>query len=186
MRENFVLFRLQDYLNQVDYDDCTIHFLSGQTRSLVLACLRYSQFWGSRWYVDSDGYLGEFSQQELDQIENITDEAKGEIIMGCNAGDFIKTQRMLLAALTGETVNLDSDLPTGNYTPPVAVAPALIGDSGNLAQAVEALNVALENIETALGQAPDDLEDDLANVWAVLQAITLALGGTVPAPPLPL
>ncbi len=46
----------------------------------------------------------------------------------------------------------------------------------------------LGEIKTALEGAPsgDDLEDDLANVWGNLQAITAVLGGDIPLPPDPL
>jgi len=185
--ENFATFRLQDFRDQPDGDVCTIHFLSGRTKALVLSCLRYATFFNTRWFVDDENFIGVFSDLELDELENITDEAYSEVIMGCSAEDLIKTQRMLLAALTGETVNLDNPLPTGNYTATVAVAPSLNGASGNIAEAVEALEVALGNIQTAIEESTaEDLEDDLANVWTVLQAITLALGGTVGAPLPPL
>jgi len=188
MRFNFATFRLQDFRDQPDGDVCTIHFLSGHTKALILSCLRYAQFFDTRWFIDDVNFIGAFSDEELDELEDITDEAMAEVIMGCNAQDLIKTQRMLLAALTGETIDLDADLPTGNYTPVLAVAPSLNGDNGNLAQAVEALEIALGNIQTAVENAgtAEDLEDDLANVWTVLQAITIALGGSVgvPLPPL--
>ena len=187
-RENFATFRLQDFRDQPDADVCTIHFLSGRTKALVLSCLKYAEFFDTRWFVDDENFIGVFSGIELDELESITDEAHAEIIMGCNAQDLIKTQRMLVAAITGETVDLDADLPTGvvDYSA-VGLSPKFEGANGNITIAVEALETALENIETAIQSAvPEDLEDDLANVWTILQAISLALGGTVPAPLPPL
>jgi len=188
MRENFAIFNLQGFRDQPDGDLCTIHFLSGHSRALVLSCLRYAKFSSTRWFVDDDDYLGEFTEIELDEIEDIVDKAHGEIIMGCSAEDLIKTQRMLVAAITGQAVDLDADLPTGvvDYAA-VGLSPKFEGASGNITVAVEALSVALGEIETAIGTAvPEDLEDDLANVWTILQAISLALGGTVPTPLPPL
>lgn len=50
------------------------------------------------------------------------------------------------------------------------------------------ISTTLGEIKTALEGAPsgDDLEDDLANVWGNLQAITAVLGGDIPSPPDPL
>ena len=73
----------------------------------------------------------------------------------------------------------------------------------DLVAAVETLNVtiqtnqeqlaaivnALNNIQAAIqasGANTDELEDDLANVWGVLQSISTVLGGDVPSPPNPL
>jgi hypothetical protein len=187
-RENFAIFGLQNFRDQPDGDICTIHFLSGRSKALILSCLRYAKFLDTRWFVNDENEIGQFTDVELDELENIVDEAFVEVIVGCDAQDLIKTQRMILSALTGETIDLDSALPTGNYTASPAVAPALTGDNGNIAQAVEALETALNSIQTAISEAgtAEDLEDDLANVWTVLQAITLALGGTVPIPLPPL
>jgi len=145
-------------------------------------------FFSTRWFVDDENYIGQFTDLELDELENLVDEAHEEVIMGCNAEDLIKTQRMLVAAITGQSIDLDADLPSGvvDYST-VGLSPKFEGNNGNITVAVEALEVALTNIQTAIETGtPEDIEDDLANVWTVLQAISLALGGTVPVPLPPL
>jgi hypothetical protein len=185
---NFALFRLQDYRDQVDADKCYIALFGGKTKSLVLSCLRYAEFFNSRWYVDDENELGNFTDEEQDEIEGLVDQAQADIVMTCDAEAFIKTQRMLVAAITGETVDLDSDLPTGVVDfSGNGLSPKFEGDNGNLAQAVETLQVALEDVKTAIETAdPADLEDDIANIWGILQVIATALGGTVGLPPVPL
>jgi hypothetical protein len=49
---------------------------------------------------------------------------------------------------------------------------------------LEAIVTALSDLKTAVEN--QDLEDDLANVWGVLESITTILGGTVDPPPDPL
>lgn len=73
----------------------------------------------------------------------------------------------------------------------------------DLVTAVETLNVTIQTNQTQLaaivtalagiqsaiqasGANTDELEDDLANVWGVLQSISTVLGGDVPEPPNPL
>lgn len=55
--------------------------------------------------------------------------------------------------------------------------------------ALAAIANALTGIQTAIqanGANVDELEDDLANVWRVLQSISVVLGGDIPEPPNPL
>lgn len=187
-QENIIQFRLQDFRDQVDLNQCSVHFLSGQSKALILSCLHTATFFNTRWYVTDENDLGQFTEEELDELENLTDEATEEIIVGCNSADFIKTQLMIVGALTGTAIDLDADLPTGvvDFTA-TGIAPKLEGADGNIAVAVEALKVALENIQTAVETStPSDLEDDLGQVWNVLQALVLAMGGTVPVPVPPL
>ena len=54
---------------------------------------------------------------------------------------------------------------------------------------LEAIVTGLAAIQTAIqagGDNTGELEDDLANVWGVLQSISTVLGGNVPSPPNPL
>ena len=103
---------------------------------------------------------------------------------GCKVVDLVTTQRMLVAAITGDAVDLDADLPTGVYDP-AGLTPKFEGDTGNIAQAVEALALQISDLKDTI-EASGDLEDDLANVWNSLSAIATVLGITVGAPPTPL
>lgn len=112
--------------------------------------------------------------------------------MGCFEAlstDLIKTQRMLISAITGLPVDLDTALPTGVYDVATdALSPKFQGVQGNIALAVEELAIEMGELRQLIeaGGATGDLEDDLANVWNALTAIANVLGIEVPSPPQPL
>ena len=86
---NHALYRLNDYLTQVDTGKSTVHILCGETKALILSCLRYAEYFSTRWYVSDENQIGAFSSTELDAIENIQDVAKEQIIMGCDTEELV-------------------------------------------------------------------------------------------------
>lgn len=146
--------------------------------TIILSLLRYAQ-WESRW----ENLTGDFARI-IDKIALL----EHCLMSGCRVEDLVKTNRMLVAAVTGQSVDLDSDLPTGVVDfADTGLSPKFEGDNGNIAQAVESLETALTELKTAVENAgPGELEDDLANVWGVLQGVATILGATVGAPPTPL
>lgn len=89
LNENIALFRLNDYLNQSDADECYLAFLSGTTKSIILSCLRYAEYVSSRWYLDDVHEIGQqFTEGQLDQIDGFVSTAFAEVLMSCSSQDF--------------------------------------------------------------------------------------------------
>lgn len=142
--------------------------------TLILSAVRYAH-WQSRW----QNVTGPF-QGILDKIYLM----EHCLMSGCKVADLVTINRMLVAAITGEQVDLDADLPTGVYDP-AGLTPKFEGDNGNVAQAVEALSLQISDLKDTI-EASGDLEDDLADVWNSLRGIATVLGITIGAPPVPL
>lgn len=153
--------------------------------SLLLSLLRYAT-WSARWGKPAN-FLSEIAPR-VARLEHC-------LMAGCDVGQLIITQRMLVAAITGTVLDLDEDLQTEgeiDYTE-IGLSPKFEGNDGNIAVAVEALVTELSAIYEVLQdelipaiQQGADLEDDLANVWGVLQVVATILGGSVGVPPTPL
>lgn len=93
-RENYAVFRLDDYRNQNDAGVCYMSFLSAETRALLLSCMRYSQFI-TRWYIDDGDAPIDLTDAEIDEINGIWEVAYKEVIMGCDTQELIdNTERM--------------------------------------------------------------------------------------------
>ena len=134
-------------------------------------------------------------------IQDFTEHLQECLMSGCSVEDLIKTQRMLIAEVSGTSVDLDSPLPTGVYSP-VGLANkftfagdniAKIASDGNDQQTIDlnAIKTAIENVQAELSNIKTaiesgDLEDDLANVWGKLAEIVTILGAVsgAPVPPL--
>jgi len=154
-----------------------------------------------------------YTKQNLDKekwktIQEFVSLTETCLMSGCDVQLMVKTQLMLVAALTGDSVDLDADIETlisgvkdyaDNGVSPQFVTPG--GD--NIAEVTDAMstqqNIDLVAIKDALAaltsemsnvisaiEAGQDLEDDLANVWNAISAVVTVLGGTVGIPPLPL
>lgn len=168
--------------SQFDDAPCYLVALSHKSLSAILALTNRFLYVPALWNVKAADpawpEIREFVENEIEAC----------LLMGCDVRDLIKTQRMLVAAITGQSVDLDADLPTGVVDfSGVGLSPKFEGDDGNIAEAVEALAGELANLrQTIEEQNAGDLEDDLANVWNSLSAIATVLGITVGAPPTPL
>lgn len=92
-RRNFALFRLGDYLDQPDGEQCFLTFLSGTSKSIILSCLRYAEFVSTRWYVDEEGELelsldDRFTIEQREQVSGVISAAVSEVVMSCASEDF--------------------------------------------------------------------------------------------------
>lgn len=148
---------------------------------------------------------------EWDEIQTFIAELEGCLMSGCDVQFLIKSNLLVAAALSGDTVDLDADLGdilTGvkSYAD-TGVSPQFLADSSkNIADVAEdaaeqqsvdlnaikdalgAIETALLSVEAAIEAAgiAQDLEDDLANVWFTVKAVATILGASVGAPPTPL
>lgn len=144
--------------------------------TIILSLLRYAQ-WESRWA----NLQGDFSRI-IDKIALL----EHCLMSGCKVEDLVKTNRMLVAAVTGQSVDLDSDLPTGVVDfSAVGLSPKFEGQNGNITEAIEAIEAKLTELKESIDNG-GDLEDDIANIWGVLTPIATILGATVGAPVPPL
>jgi hypothetical protein len=101
--------------------------LSDWQITVIMSLLRYAE-WSNRWTLGGHSW---------DEIEAKISELEYCLMAGCNVEDLIKTQRLLIAAITGTSVDLESELPTGtvDYAGP-GLASALRYDDKNIAQIV--------------------------------------------------
>lgn len=162
----------------------------------VLFCIPNSRKWRGLivGLIDSLAFGWSWDKQtgNIKDTQAIGREIFESMLMGCLEpffGNLIITQRLLIAAITGQTINLADPLPSGEVDfSSVGLSPKFEGANGNIALAVEALATELQALQTTISESSGagDLEDDLANVWNALTAIANVLGIEVPAPPEPL
>lgn len=116
-RENFATFGLELLQTQPDGEECYVHFLSGTDRAIILSALRYAEYFNTRWFVSDPLALGEYTDIERDQIEEMQSSAKVGIILACNAEEMTTSLRMIAATLAGEAVTFADPLPASvDYT----------------------------------------------------------------------
>lgn len=163
-----------DKLSEYSEDCQWLVALTDWQLTLILSAIRYAH-WERRWH----NVTGPFADI-LDKVFLL----ERCLMSGCQVSDLITVNRMLVAAITGDAVDLDTDLPAGVFDP-AGLTPKFEGDNGNVSQAVEALALQISDLKDTI-VANGDLEDDLANVWNSLSAIATVLGITVGSPPIPL
>jgi hypothetical protein len=74
-----IFFDVEDY--QADfYDDCGVYFLTRRTQHIVLSCLRYAEYFGTRWR--RGGVL--IGSDDSSDIRGWIDAAFSEVIMSCD------------------------------------------------------------------------------------------------------
>lgn len=155
VRENFAIFGLDLLKTQPDADRCTIHFLSGNDRAILLSALRYVDYLNTRWFVDNPSELGIFTDIERDEIEELLTNAKVGIILACDATDVTTALRMIAAVLAGEAVTFEDDLPASvDYT------------STGISPIMEEIRDLLAGMATEA----DDIEEILDGIGVILGA----------------
>src|SRR4030067_2628009 len=116
--------------------------LSDWQLTVILSALRYAH-WPSRWVDVSD-----FSeiQDKIHLLEHC-------LMSGCNVGDLIKVQRMLVAAIIGEAVDLTADplLPDNVDYTQTAFVPTFLGLGGDQGPSMVALDEILGRWMWGLG-----------------------------------
>jgi len=186
---------------------CFLVALDDRQIELVLNCLTAFPHFYKNW-----GYTKEdLDLTEWDEIQSFVAETEACLMSGCEVQLLVKSNLLIAAALSGESVNLDEDIGdilTGvkDYSA-TGVSPQFVANSSlNIADVTEdaadqatvdlnAVRDAIDSIEAALqtmitaietASTAEDLEDDLADVWFALRAVATILGASVGAPPTPL
>lgn len=189
-------------------DRCFLVALDEWQISVLLAHLavfpQFSHIWSLPRRAEWDAGL----HQKWEDIQDFVEELERCLMSGCDVELLIKSNLMVAAALSGDSVDLDADpstIMTGIKDYAVTgVSPQFVANSGsNLADvsenaadqatidlnaiktAIDALELAMQDVKTAIENG-QDLEDDLANVWNTISAVATILGGTVGLPPIPL
>lgn len=163
------------------------------------ACYQLFKFYGrwlSRYVLDKEAnvwYQPEQDSTEAAIIGDMYDKGLEELSAVTCMDELVKTQRMLIAAITGDPVDFTQPLPDDEYIPGRALVDiqqmqlaAITGEAidtdvglptaytppRNVTILLEGIDVRLEEIRDALGQAEsaDDIE-------AILDSINIMLGG---------
>jgi len=127
-------------------EDCQwLVALSDWQLSVILSALRYAN-WSSRW-VNVPGEFSEI-QDKIYFLEHC-------LMSGCNVSDLIKVQRMLVAAIIGEAVDLTADplLPDNIDYTQNGLVPTLLGLGGDQGASMDDLEEILDSVNVVLGAA---------------------------------
>lgn len=108
-------------------------------------------------------------RDQWDEIEAFVSETEYCLMNGCNVGDLISTNRMLVAALVGETLDLSTDLPDNVDYTVVGIGPRL----DNLEAKLQGIADKIDQLEATVtaGNADDD------DIEEILDSINEVLGG---------
>jgi len=152
--------------------DCWLVALDDWEIALTLSSLRYAH-WRKRWRD-----LGDYTWAE---IEARITELEHSFMSGCRLADLIKTQRMLVAAITGTSVDLDSDLPTGeiDYSD-YGLAAALRYDGEGIAQIVSEMQAGQADSRITLKQYFEAFESDDKVQYSPIYGMLGALSDILP------
>lgn len=131
---------------------CFLVGLSDLQILLLLAALKSAEFGVTRW-----------ANGTKDAIDALVAETEYCLMSGCNVADLVSTQRMIVAALIGQNVDLTTELPTIVDFTSTGIGPRL-----------DALTAKIEEIR-ALVEAGNTETDDIEEI---LDAINIVLGGT--------
>jgi hypothetical protein len=88
------------------YNDCFLVALDRRQLAVLSTLVQTFLPWYWLWNVNREDEAGRSDYQ--DWKENL----EYCLMAGCKVEDLIKTQRMMIAAMTGQSVDLESDLPT--------------------------------------------------------------------------
>jgi hypothetical protein len=170
------------------YNDCFLVALDRRQLAVLSTLVQTFLPWYWLWNVNREDEAGRSDYQ--DWKENL----EYCLMAGCKVEDLIKTQRMMIAAMTGQSVDLDSDLPT-TYSPQ-GITPTLDtrlealraqAQSGQNTQHADTTNVVsqLVNIGHQIKRLADDEEGEavaekIQLVADVTQALAEVVGAVIP------
>jgi len=171
-------------------DTCFLVALDGQMLSILLSLVDMVLPWYWLWQIDKQ------DNTSKSELRNFIARLEFCLMAGCEVENLIKTNLMILSALSGQEIDLDADLPTGNYTAASAVSGA-IGtqtdtqhtDAGDLRTRLEADTTSIVNslaeirdAMTAINQTitenggVGDLTEQIDQVEELLNGIGTILG----------
>jgi len=135
-------------------NECMLVALPWRAISTVISVLRYAEYW-ALWGLPSDQAAWTVTeQQRWYEIQAFIAETEVCLMSGCSVQDLIGTQRMLIAAIIGQEIDLADPLPTTADFTVTGVGPRLLA------------------ISDAIGGG-EAIEDDLQNIQLAIEAIAV-------------
>jgi hypothetical protein len=189
-------------------DSCFLVALDRRQIAVLLAHLATFPRFSHIWSLPRRAHWDAVMQLKWDDINRFLSDLEFCLMSGCDVSLLLKTNLMIAAAISGDTVDLDSDIEDlvqglKDYST-IGLSPQFVADSGNnladvtenlsdqqtldlnaIKTSIDTLEIVLQDIKTAI-ETSQDLEDDLANVWNAVSGVVTILGGVVGAPPVPL
>lgn len=151
-----------------DANKCYLVALDGRQLS-VLHDLLSAIKWYWLWAIDKE------DEQARADVLDFKNELENCLMSGCSVEELIKTQRMIAAALAGQSVDLLSDLPDNVDFTEIGVSPRLAEIDGALDTGNSQQNTNLGNIRTQMASGQTQLHNDMDTLNGHLEAIVQEL-----------
>lgn len=157
-------------------NECMLVALDWRSISTLISVLRFAEYWHLWGLPGNKAFWSETERQRWHEISAHIAELEVCLMSGCSVSDLIKTNRMIVAAITGEPDDLTAPLPDDVDFGGISVSDRLkdVYDKiGTLDVTVSTgLTAVKEAIATQSGGA-ESLEDDLQNIKLAIEAIAL-------------
>ncbi len=156
-------------------NDCMLVAVPWKAISLLVSTLRFSEYW-HLWGLPSDeAKWTESQQQTWYEISAFVAELEVCLMSGCSVSDLIKTNRMLVAAITGESDDLTDPLPASVDYAGVSVSDRLKDVYDKLGTLDLTVSTGLAAIKDAVDAQtdPETIGDDLENIKLAIEAIAV-------------
>lgn len=156
---------------------CMLVAIDWRSISTIISVLRFAEYWHIWGLPAQKGQWSEGQKAQWQEITAHIGELEACLMSGCNVADLIKTNQMLVAAITGEPVDLTAPLPDEVDFGGISVSDRLkdvYTRLGTLDVTMEAgLKSVKESIDAQAASGGDNLEDNLDNIKLAIEAIAL-------------
>lgn len=200
-----LIFDLRDFAD-LGEETCYMLLVNENTYHVIFSLFQFYGNWLNRYTENKD--LDVWYKPEDEQatfVGDMYDKGMEELQMTYCVQDLIDVGKqiamsnvLMMHALTGQDFDGTSETPLEDYLAGYwdfshnglanRLGPTEPSTSENTIQAtLERLKVSIDQLKAVVDAAgPEDLEDDLANVWEQLEGVVTILGGVPEAPPEPL
>lgn len=147
------MFQDSDGSNQ-----CLLVAVDWRSVSVLVSCLRFAEYWHLWGLPGEPAHWTPVDRQRWKEIAAFVAELENCLMSGCNVQDMITTNRMIVAALIGQNVDLTTAIPTTVDFTENGISPRLLA------------------ISEAVGGG-ESIEDDLQNIKTAIEAIAIVAAG---------
>ena len=155
---------------------CMLVAIDWRSISTIISVLRFAEYWHLWGLPSNKAFWSETERQRWYEISAHIAELEVCLMSGCSVSDLIKTNRMIVAAITGEPDDLTAPLPDDVDFGGISVSDRL----KDVYDKIGTLDVTLSTGLTAVKEAiaaqsggAESLEDDLQNIKLAIEAIAL-------------